>query len=219
MLSAIKVKICCIQSIDEAEMAVKSGASALGLVSHMPSGPGVIPETQIRSIAAQIPPAVMSVLLTSRQTAAGIISQHKWCRTNAVQLVDSISIEELKQLREQLPGISLIQVIHVTDESALERARKLAPRIDALLLDSGNPGASVKELGGTGRTHNWEISAEIVRRLSIPVFLAGGLNPGNIRSAVRHVNPYGVDVCSGLRRKGHLDRQLLKDFMDQLHLV
>jgi phosphoribosylanthranilate isomerase len=211
-----RVKICCISSTDEALMAIRSGADALGLVSQMPSGPGVISEERIAEISAVIPPGVTSVLLTSNQSAEQIISQHHRCRTNAIQICDRLIHGNYNELRQSLPGISLIQVIHVTGEESYHEASKLASEVDALLLDSGNRSAGRIELGGTGRTHNWTISRRICQNVDTPVFLAGGLNPDNVREAIDTVRPFAVDVCSGVRTDGTLDKVRLKSFMDQV---
>jgi phosphoribosylanthranilate isomerase len=175
----------------------------------MPSGPGVIAEEQIGRIAAQVPPAVASFLLTSQQTSTAIIEQQRRCGVNTLQLVDSVPLAAYEHLRAALPGIALVQVIHVVDEAAVEEARTVAHYVNALLLDSGNPALPVKQLGGTGRIHNWTISRTIRETVDVPVFLAGGLNPGNIAEAVRSVAPFGVDICSGVRTHGQLDEQKL----------
>lgn len=216
MFPVPRVKICCIASIAEAELAIDHGASALGLVSEMPSGPGVISEAQIAEIAAAIPPGVTTVLLTSKPTSEAIVEQvHGW-RINALQIVDKLQDGNYRGLRKALPAVSLIQVIHVTGPESIGEAETVAPQVDAILLDSGNPNLNVKELGGTGRTHNWGISREIVDRLDKPVFLAGGLRPENIRDAVQAVHPYAVDVCSGVRSNGKLDAAKLRDFMQHV---
>ena len=207
-----KVKICCIQNLNEARMAAEAGAFAIGLVSEMPSGPGVIPEDLIAFIAHAVPAKLNTFLLTSKQDANSIIRQHKKCLTTAIQLVDSISESELVHLKSALPDIDLVQVIHVRDESAIEEAKKFENFFQYILLDSGNPDLDVKELGGTGRTHNWAISREIVKQVSKPVFLAGGLNPLNVREAISFVQPFGVDVCSGVRTNGRLDPGKLAAF-------
>lgn len=209
----VRVKICCISTAPEVALAVKHGASALGLVSAMPSGPGVIPDSRIAELARRIPPGVGSFLLTSRTKADDIVQQHRQCRTNTIQLVDAVELAELARLRDALPGIGLVQVIHVLGAESLEQARAASPHVDAILLDSGNPGLAVKELGGTGRVHDWEVSREIVKALSKPVYLAGGLNPDNVAEAVRRVKPFGLDICSGVRTDGRLDERLLTAFM------
>ena len=211
-----RVKICCIQSAAEARMAISFGASALGLVSEMPSGPGVISEHAITEIASTIPPSVSSFLLTSLCDADKIIFQQKRCRVNTIQLCDSVQLETYKQLRESLPGISIVQVIHITGESVIEEAFKVAPFVDALLLDSGNPSLAVKQLGGTGKVHNWEISRQIGENIDVPIFLAGGLNAKNISKAINIVKPFGVDLCNGVRKDGRLDEGRLYEFFKQI---
>ncbi len=213
------VKVCCISSIEEARLAVAAGASALGLVSEMPSGPGVISDEQIAKIADQVPPPIASFLLTCRQDADEIIAQHTVCRTSTIQLVDYVSIEQLKKLRTGLPGIKLVQVIHVVDQESVEEARTSAPFVDALLLDSGNQKLPVKELGGTGRTHDWSLSRKICETVGRPVFLAGGLNRDNVADAVAKVRPFGLDLCSGVRTNGALDTRKLEGFFEALARV
>ncbi len=208
-----RVKICCIQSVEEARLAIGSGASALGLVSTMPSGFGPIPEDRIAAIAASIPPGITSVLLTSATDVATIIDQQRRCRTNALQLVDTLVRGSYEDLRAQLPGVSIIQVIHVRSEHSVAEAVGPASQADALLLDSGNPTLAIKELGGTGRVHDWELSRRIVGHSPRTVFLAGGLNAGNVADAIRRVRPFGVDVCTGVRLDGRLDSGKLADFM------
>ena len=206
------VKVCCIASREEAHLAIAAGASALGLVSAMPSGPGVIPDEQIAEIAATVPPPVATFLLTSRQAADAIIEQHRFCGTTTLQLVDHVAPAELRRLRTALPGIRIVQVIHVTGEESIEEAREVAPLVDALLLDSGNQRLPVKELGGTGRTHDWSLSRRIRDTAGTPVFLAGGLNAANVGKAIRTVSPFGLDLCSGVRSAGRLDRGRLAEF-------
>jgi phosphoribosylanthranilate isomerase len=210
---APRVKVCCIGSVAEAWLAIDAGASALGLVTAMPSGAGVITDDLAAEIARAVPPGIDTFMLTSRQAAASIIEQHEHVRTTTIQLVDAVERSELQSLRRALPGIRLVQVIHVLDEHAVVEAEEVAELVDAVLLDSGNPFAPVKELGGTGRRHNWGISATVRERLAIPIFLAGGLNPSNAAEAINTVEPYGLDVCSGLRPEGGLDPELLADFM------
>jgi len=180
-----RVKICCIKAPDEAAMAIAHGASAIGLVSAMPSGPGVISEKTIARIAATVPPPIATFLLTSERTAEAIINQQRQCRTNTLQLCDYVAAEVYPQLRAELPGIAIVQVVHVTGPEAVDYAVAVAGHVDALLLDSGNPALAVKELGGTGRTHDWALSRRIRDSGGIPVFLAGGLNPGNVAEASR----------------------------------
>ena len=208
-----RIKVCCIASEEEAALAIAMGASAIGLVSRMPSGPGPIPEARIRDIARIVPPGIATFLLTSETTAEPIIAQQRYCGTNTLQLVDEVEPGVHAVLRAALPGIKIVQVIHVRDENAVAEARQVSPQVDALLLDSGNPSLARKELGGTGRAHDWAVSRRIRDGVQVPVYLAGGLNPLNVGKAIAQVQPFGVDVCSGLRTDGRLDAEKLEQFM------
>ena len=216
MYRKVKVKICCISSIEEANLAIKYGASALGLVSDMPSGPGVISEELIAEIAAEVPPHINTFLLTSKRDADSIVAQQRKCKTNTLQIVDGVRYDVYEKLRKKLPGISIVQVIHVSDEKSIVEARQVSEYVDALLLDSGNQNLAVKELGGTGRTHNWKLSKEIVENVNVRVYLAGGINASNVIAAIQVVNPFGVDLCSGVRRAGRLNEELLKEFFRKI---
>ena len=208
-----RVKICCISSVEEGRLAVRYGASALGLGAKMPSGPGVITEKVITEIAVTVPPSVGSFLLTSEQSVLAIIAQQRRCRVNTLQIVDRLEDGKYDDLRAALPGVSLVQVIHVTGEESFEEACRVAEQgVDGLLLDSGDQRLAVKLLGGTGRTHDWSISRRIREAVNVPMFLAGGLCPDNVREAVQAVQPFGLDVCSSLRTDGRLDERKLDAF-------
>lgn len=207
-----RVKICCIASVDEAWMAIEHGAAALGLVSEMPSGPGPIPEEVIKEIAAVIPPAISSFLLTCRQDVDEIIAQQKYVGVNTIQICDRLEKGSHAKLRKALPGIALVQVIHVTGPDFVEEAVLASRDVDAILLESGNQALPIKELGGTGRVHDWRLSARIREAVGVPLFLAGGLKPANVAEAINQVRPFGVDVCSGLRTEGKLDAEKLGEF-------
>ncbi|MBU4539210.1 MAG: phosphoribosylanthranilate isomerase [Weeksellaceae bacterium] len=211
-----RVKICCISSIHEAKIAMEYGASALGLVGHMPSGPGVIGDELINQIARIVPPPVATFLLTSETKPQDIISHYRRANTTAIQIVDELEKREYEMLRKELPNVKLVQVIHVIDDNSVKEAIEISDFVDAILLDSGNPNLSVKELGGTGRTHNWDLSREIRNSISIPLFLAGGLNKDNVRQAIEAVQPFGLDLCSSVRTDGKLDLQKLKDFFNAI---
>lgn len=209
----MKIKICCIKTPAEAEMAIRAGAHALGLVSAMPSGPGVISEMEIAAIAAIVPPEIDTFLLTSLTDIERLVAQYRRCRTTTIQLCDNLSADSLETLGNRLPEVNLVQVIHVNDAADLQRAADIEAYVDAIFLDSGQPQGESKTLGGTGQTHNWEISRRIVESVAVPVFLAGGLNATNVRQAIEVVQPFGVDLCNGVRSDDHLDQSLLKAFM------
>jgi phosphoribosylanthranilate isomerase len=208
-----QIKICCIAGIEEARTALRLGASALGLVSEMPSGPGVISEEAIREIVSALPLGTPAFLLTSRQDPAAIIAQQRRTGANTLQLCDSLAPASYAQLRAQLPGVRLVQVVHVTGSESVDEAVSAAPFVDAVLLDSGNPSLAVKELGGTGRVHDWSLSRRIRDSIPVPLYLAGGLTPDNVARAVAQVEPFGVDVCTGVRTDGALDQDTLARFV------
>ncbi|HLO40855.1 MAG TPA: phosphoribosylanthranilate isomerase [Phycisphaerales bacterium] len=199
-----RLKVCCISSIREASIAIAAGADALGLVASMPTGPGPIADELIREIALATPPPLATFLLTSRDQPRDVVEHARYVGVNTVQLVDDTVGEDVwDELREALPAVRIVQVIHVRDESSVDLALAAAAHVDALLLDSGHPAR--RELGGTGRVHDWSLSRRIVERTDIPVFLAGGINPDNVAMAIRSVRPFGIDLCSGVRTNGVLD--------------
>ena len=197
-------------------LVVEAGASALGFVSRMPSGPGVIADELIAEIAATVPPAIGTFLLTSRQSVNEIVAQQGFCRTNTIQVCDHLAPEAHRELKRALPGISIVQVVHVTGPESVAEAVAVAPHVDAILLDSGNRKRAVKELGGTGRTHDWKLSRAIRERVSVPLFLAGGLTSEKVPQAIAEVGPFALDVCSGVRTEGKLDAEKLKRFFAAL---
>ena len=209
------IKICCISSISEADVAINSGASAIGLVGPMPSGPGIIDNRLIGEIVRHVNSRVETFLLTSETSAKAVIDHHRLVKTSTIQLVDSLEINELEHIRKELPDTKLVQVIHVLKKEDVNQAVGVSRLVDMLLLDSGNPNLEVKELGGTGRVHDWTVSAEIVRAVHIPVLLAGGLNKTNVQEAIKQVQPAGVDVCSGVRSNNHLNSVILSDFVEK----
>lgn len=209
-----RIKICCIASLAEARIASDAGADAVGLVAEMPAGPGPIPDETIGEIAGQCRPGVNTVLLTSR-TEPDEVTEHVWkSGVDTVQLVAPVPQTTWAALRRNCAWVKVVQVVHVAGADTLDRAREVAPYVDALLMDSGRPGGLVPELGGTGRTHDWRVSRSVVEAVAGPVFLAGGLRPENVGRAVETVRPWGVDVCSGVRTRGALDADKVRRFVE-----
>jgi len=214
-----RVKICCIASVNEARMAIDHGADAIGLVSAMPSGPGPIAEELIAEIARSVPASIGTFLLTCKQDVSSIIAQQQFVRVNTIQICDRLVEGSYDDLRDALPGVKLVQVIHVSGNESVEEAIAIAPFVDSILLDSGNQSLAVKELGGTGRVHDWGLSRRIRESIDVPIFLAGGLKPENVSQAIAEVRPFGVDVCSSLRPQGSLDLDLLASFFNAIDQV
>lgn len=178
----------------------------------MPSGPGVIGDEMIYEIAKIVPPPISTFLLTSETKATDIIEHYKRVWTSTIQIVDELEGREYQLLRKELPNVKLVQVIHVVDEKSVQEAVEVSEFVDAILLDSGNPSLAVKELGGTGRIHDWKLSRLIRDSINIPLFLAGGLNKDNVKEAIDYVQPFGIDLCSSVRTNGRLDEEKLEAF-------
>ena len=210
-----QVKVCCIADVAEARLAIAHGAAALGLVSAMPSGPGVIDDAAIARVAAAVRgEPVRTFLLTAHTHADAIAAQHAAAGTTTLQLVDHVPLPELQRLRALCRGVEIVLVVHVTGESSLAEAQAVAPFVDALLLDSGNPAAAVKQLGGTGRTHDWALARRIRDAVfPLPLWLAGGLRVHNVAEAIATVQPRGLDLCTGVRVNGRLHAPTLAAFM------
>ncbi len=208
-----RVKVCCITTPEAAQLAIRYGADAVGLVGPMPSGTGIISLATAGRLARSLPPTVASFLLSSATTPAELLAQARQVSPSTLQIVDEVDRAAYALLRRELPALKIVQVVHVTGERALETALQVAAQVDALLLDSGVPDAPLRQLGGTGRVHDWSISRRIVTAVPVPVFLAGGLTPDNVAEAIRTVRPFGVDLCTGLRTEGRLDERKLAAFM------
>jgi phosphoribosylanthranilate isomerase len=209
-----RIKVCCIASVEEAELAIAAGADALGLVGAMPSGPGPIPDHRIAEVAAFAPPPISTFLLTSETSADAISAHVRATRPTTVQVVSHIDPAEAARLAMLEPHVRRVQVIHVEGSNALDLIPRYAPHVHAFLLDSGRPSAAIRELGGTGRVHDWSVSAAFVEASPRPVFLAGGLTAANVGEAIRRVRPFGLDLCSGVRTDGWLDKAKLAAFVE-----
>ena len=218
-MQKIRVKICCISSVEEAILALSHGASALGLVGQMPSGPGIISDQQILEITTSLPPMVSTFLLTSETQPKAIIDHYKQVNTSTIQIVDQVDTNVYEQIRNELPHVKIVQVIHVLNSKSVQQAIDVSPYVDAILLDSGNPNLPTKELGGTGRIHNWDLSKTIRMKVDVPIILAGGINSNNVKQAIEHVQPFGVDLCSSVRTNGKLDENKLKLFFQAIQSI
>lgn len=219
VISPVQAKICCIRSSEEARTALSFGAAAIGLVSEMPAGPGEIPEPEIAEIVATVPKRAGTFLLTAVTDVGELIRKATVCGVNTLQLWEPLEEPDYLRLRFELPSVAIVQSVHVRDESALHAAREAARVADAIVLDSANPDVPYRWEPQTGKTHDWSISREIVRAVSCPVLLAGGLTAGNVRYAVEQVRPYGVDVCTGVRSEDRLDTRKLVAFFEALRSV
>lgn len=216
-MSRTRVKICCIRNPVEAQLAIDAGADVLGLVGPMPNGPGQIDLPMVHRLTDRMPAGVQGWLLTTADTADAIVDAARAARVQAVQLVKGVSPEVCQAVRAAVPALRLVCVLHVDGEEAIAAARHIAPHVHAVLLDSGKIKGANPTYGGTGNTHDWQISRRVVEAVDGPVWLAGGLTPSNVAEAIRVVRPFGIDVCSKLRVDGALDANRLSAFMAAVH--
>ncbi|MCF3934226.1 phosphoribosylanthranilate isomerase [Acuticoccus sp. M5D2P5] len=209
-----RVKICCIRSVDEAALAIAAGADALGFVGPMPTGVGPIPDDTTRAITPHVPAPISPWILTYESEPDAILAHAERCAVATVQIVQHVDPAVHDALERRAPWLRRVQVIHVEDRGAVDIMAAYGAGPHTFLLDSGRP--SVDELGGTGRVHDWDVSAACVASVTTPVFLAGGLNPSNAADAIRKVRPFGLDVCTGLRPNTALDPARLTAFFDAI---
>jgi phosphoribosylanthranilate isomerase len=219
MIPPVKVKVCCVASPEEARLAVSFGVAAIGMVDETPSGEGRLPVPTIAEIVREAPHGVGTFLLTSARDVDRLEELHRVTGVNTLQLFDGLASEDYGRLRRRAPRLSLVQSIHVRDESAVECAQAVSRHVDAICLDSADPEPPFRWQNPAGQTHDWEISRQIVEAVHVPVMLAGGLTPDNVCRAIRIVRPYGVDVCTGVRSGGRLDQSLLVAFLESVSRV
>jgi phosphoribosylanthranilate isomerase len=208
-----QIKICCMSSIEDVHHAIKAGADAVGFVCAIPTSARTIDINIVESITSKVEPSKDTFLLTSEKTAEEIAEKALLAGVNTVQILSYLGPHEYERLQKLLPNIKFVQVVHIENESSLNSIEAYGRYVHAFLLDSGKPNSSIPEYGGTGRTHDWSISAKFVQRTTHPVFLAGGLTPDNVGEAIKAVRPYGVDLCSGVRTNNALDHYKLEKFI------
>jgi len=209
-----RIKICGIRSLADMQIAVEQGADAIGvLIGQLHSSSDFLTPNLAAEILASTPPFVTTVLVTHIEDPDAVLALAETIHSAAVQLHSDLDVNLLRSLRHALAPRKIIGKISVEGPGALDRALELDQQVDAILLDSIN--RTTGQVGGTGTTHDWGISAEIVKQVSIPVILAGGLTPANVRDAIRRVQPWAVDVNSGVRNASCFkDRNLIRSFIE-----
>ncbi len=191
----------------------------MGFVSQMPSGPGIITDQLIRTLCSYVPKDVESFLLSSRRTAAELLEQAAYCNPTTIQLCRPLSQPECQRAGELLRKHKLVHVVHVNGQSAFATLERVRTNAHEILLDTGDLLAEPPQLGGTGRCHDWVLAAQIRAQVAMPVWLAGGLTSENVQGAIQAVSPDGVDVCSGVRRRGALCPRRLREFVSAVTSV
>lgn len=209
------VKVCGIRSREEADAALGCGATALGfLVGLTHRAADEIAEAEARAIVGRLPAGAEAVLVTHLLDPARVAELAASVGARTIQVHGDMALPDLRGLRALAPEARLLKAVHVTGEDAIGRALAWAAAdADALVLDS----RTADRLGGTGRTHDWSVSARIVAAVArLPVYLAGGLTPENVAEAVARVRPAGVDANSGVEdADGRKDERRMRAFVDR----
>ncbi|MCC6712592.1 MAG: phosphoribosylanthranilate isomerase [Candidatus Dadabacteria bacterium] len=211
------IKVCGIQSVEEAAGAAGAGATALGvLVGVADTVPDRVTPDVGKQIVSSAPADITTVMVTHLADPEEIADIAAYMKVRAVQVHGDMDVHGLRTIRRLLPGVLIIKTIHVTGDEALFRAREFAAAADMLLLDTAAGG----KIGGTGVTHDWSVSAEIAGSSRVPVILAGGLGPDNVAAAIERVKPFGVDANSGLEHgDGRKDFEKIKAFVAAARLL
>lgn len=218
-MSVTRVKICGIRSLEDARLAVDLGADAIGLlVGQLHTSPDFIGAKEARAIVGEMPPFVATVLVThlhDREKIAKLVAE---VHPSTLQLHGQSAPQDVKALRAQFPSLKISKALHVNAKGVEDQVKEWADFVDAILLDTSSP--ETDQVGGTGRTHDWNVSAGIVRSLAKPVILAGGLTPSNVAAAIAKVRPFAVDVNSGTKNAaGYKDPEKVRRFIEIAHLA
>lgn len=207
------VKICGIRSIGDALAAAAAGADILGFHVELIGARTPLESENAGKIIAKLPAGVSSVMVTSITETDELIKLARATGATILQLYGDATPETILEVKKALP-VQIWKVLNLSDEGSIAEAKKYEGSADAIALDTLNKQTGV--LGGTGKTHDWNISRKIVESISIPVILAGGLNPENVAEAIKIVQPYGVDVNSGVSNPdGTKDIEKVKLFVEQ----
>lgn len=192
------VKICGVRRPDDGLAAAKLGADAVGvLVGQVHPSAHFVNAADARAILAMLPPFVSGVLVSHLSEPSELLALIDQVRPTAVQIHSPMAVDAVAQVRHLHPGLTLIKAVHCEQGNPMALVERYAAVVDGVVADSSNP--STGQVGGTGLTHDWDQTARLVQQSSTPVLLAGGLNPDNVRQAIARVNPWGVDVNSGVK--------------------
>jgi len=211
-----KVKICGVTNLEDARAAVWFGADAVGFLVgqvHYSTGSFLAPG-EVAKIVAALPPFCSAVLVTHLSRPEEVIPILKVANVTTLQLHGDTTPQEAVEIKNFLPFLKTYKVVHVFDASVIEEANRYIGSVDGIILDTAIKATG--QVGGTGQTHDWGVSKEVVRSTALPVILAGGLNPENIITAIRVVQTYGVDVNSGVSNPdGTKDHEKVRLFIAQ----
>ena len=209
----VKVKICANKSIEEAQMCLNAGADVIGiLVGQEHASNDFVDKETAKQIVDYVSGKCDVSLVTHLTDAEEIIKLTKFIGNNVIQLHSDIDEEEVRKIKTEIPNVKLVRLIHVSSDGQICTDYRKIKYADFYLLDSFN--LKTNQVGGTGLTHDWKKSSELIKQLNKPTFLAGGLNPDNVKLAIETANPYGVDVNSGCKNEfGKKDAEKVKLFV------
>jgi len=208
----MKIKICGIKTEHDLTVAINAGADAVGFITDVPvDSPRKITLAEASRMISKVPVFVTSVLVIMPENAQHAVRMIHAAKPAAVQIHNALPLSELVTIRKT--GVKLIKTIPVSRDSSSDtlimQVKELSGIVDAVLLDTALDGKT----GGTGMQHNWEVSSKVVLNSAIPVILAGGLKPENVREAAGCVRPYAVDTASGVETGGKKDEKKVLDFI------
>ena len=203
----VRVKICGVTNESDLRAVDTAGADAVGVIADVPvDTPREVSLDEARDLVGAAPPFLTTTLVTMPDTVADAVDAAVRVEPDVLQLHGDFGPEELDAIRTDVAA----DLVAVVDAADPERARTVAPAVDAVLVDSVDESGA----GGTGETHDWAATAEVAATLDAPVILAGGLSPENVAEAVDAVDPYAVDVASGVERAGgRKDRDAVRAFV------
>jgi len=210
------VKICGVRRQEDALLAAELGADAIGLlVGQKHTSPDFIFTTVAKDIARALPPSVEAVLVTHVEDLDELERLLQQSEIRTIQLHSEIAPSSVERLRGRLPHLKIFKSINIISADSVAYPEAFEKLVDGFVLDSIN--VATGQLGGTGKTHDWSVSRQIVMRYpEIPIILAGGLNSENVRSAIEYVHPFGVDVNSGTKAPdGFKDTRKMEEFIVQ----
>ena len=208
-MNRVRVKICGITSVKDLNIAIEAGADAIGMVVDVAQSPRNITITQAKEIIKATPLFIDTVVVTVPEDINYLVKLNQELKPRILQVH---GLENLyKKIRDKLPYVQLFGAVRVKPGLNIEEVIKFTSYLDAILLDSYVPGKK----GGSGVTHDWEISKRIKKAIApTPLILAGGLTPQNIKKAINTVKPNGVDVSSGVEASpGIKDRDKVFEFV------
>lgn len=212
-MKTTRVKICGITNKKDLQAAVRTGADAVGFITGVKSSPRNLTLGEAKDLIYQVPLFVHSVVVMVPNNVEEIKNLINNLRPNVIQIHGNLNAHDFSVIKEEYPNLFLIKAIKAVPQKINKRAVEALKKYDAILLDSYTKG----KYGGTGIIHDWDLSLKIKQIIHpIPMILAGGLKPENVAEAIDYVQPYAVDVSSGVEKKpGIKDYQKICDFINR----